>query len=181
MIYLYSSPIKGLEEKLLMRRVETKSPKAWLTETEKDKGKKIQKGGAMNGSNFIFGLGIGVLLKTCLDYILSILAEKRELQHKRREASTAIADILSEWIRSAYMGKFSNEDRWQLQKIYWKNIMLLDKKLVGLLGRALAKEPDAPSSNELIMQARKILLKLSKPDISAGQLITWFPNNEKDS
>ena len=135
----------------------------------------------MDSSNFIFGLGVGVLLKTCLDYILSILAEKRELQHKRREASTAIVDILSEWIRSAYMGKFSNEDRWRLQKIYWKNILLLDKKLVGLLGRALAKEPDAPSSNELNVQARKVLLKLSEPDIRADKLNTWFPDNEKDS
>jgi len=79
------------------------------------------------------------------------------------------------------MGKFSNEDRWRLQKTYWKNILLLDKKLVDLLRRALAYEPDAPGSKELIVQARKVLLRLSEPDISADQLITWFPDNEKES
>ena len=139
----------------------------------------------MEWINFIFGLVVGVLLKSWLGYRFSIkgakLAEKRELKRKRREASTAIVDILVEWTRSTYVGKFSNEDRWRLQKIYWKNILLLDKKLVGLLGRALAKEPDAPSSNELIVQARKVLLKLSEPDIRADKLNTWFPDNEKDS
>ena len=139
----------------------------------------------MDWINFIFGLGVGVLLKTWLDHRLSIkrakLAEERELQHKRREASTAIVDILVEWTRSTYMGKFSNKDRWQMQTTYWKNILWLDKELLDLLLPALAHEPGASGSHELIVQARKVLLGLSEPDISAAQLNTWLPDSEKDS
>jgi len=52
------------------------------------------------------------------------LAEERLKQNKRREASAAVADILSEWIRSSYMGN-SNENRWLLQSSYWRNILLI--------------------------------------------------------
>jgi len=122
---------------------------------------------------------VGVLLKTWLDHRLSIerarLAKERELQFKRREASTAVADILAEWTRPTYTGEFSNEDRWRLQTTYWKNILWLDKELLDLLLPALKNEPGAPGSHELIVQARKVLLGLSEPDISADQLNTWKP------
>jgi len=136
--------------------------------------------GAGFGSTFV-----GVLLKIWLSHRFSIerarLAEERKFQYKRRETSIAIADILAEWTRSTYMGKFSNEDRWRMQTTYWKNILWLDKELLDLLLPALAHEPGAPGSHELIVQARKVLLGLSEPDISAAQLNTWYPDIKKDS
>jgi len=138
----------------------------------------------MDWKNFIFGLGgliIGILLGRFLDYISSILADERKLKHKRREASIVIVDILVEWIRCSYTKNFSNEDRWRLQKTYWKNILVLDKELLDLLHGALAHKQDAVGSQELIVQARKILLELKEPDINANQLISWLPNIKKDS
>ena len=122
---------------------------------------------------------VGVLLKTWLDRMLrseaARFAEERELLNKRREASTAVADIVAEWTRPTYTEKFSNEDRWRLQTSYWKNIMWLDKELLDLVLPALARAPGAAGSHELIVQARRVLLGLREPDISADQLNTWSP------
>ncbi len=103
------------------------------------------------------------------------IAEQRQLQEKRREKSAAIVDILAEWIRSSYSGEFSAEDRWTLQRTYWKNILWLDKELLDKLLPRLANLKDAPSTNEIIVQTRKILLKLKEPDISENQLNNWLP------
>lgn len=101
-------------------------------------------------------------------------AEEREKQNKRREASAAVTDVLSEWVRSSYMGE-SNENRWQLQSSYWKNILLLDKELLDMLIKRLANAEDAPDYREIIVQARKILLELPEQDINANELNNWPP------
>lgn len=77
-------------------------------------------------------------------------------------------------MRSAYKGK-ENEYRWQLQTIYWKNILLLDKELLDMLIPRLANAPTAPTADDIIVQARKILLNLQEPDIRADQLNHWLP------
>ena len=69
----------------------------------------------------------------------------------------------------------NNEDRWRLQTIYWKNILGLDKRLIDLLFSRLANDPYAVGTNEMIVQARKILLGLDKPDILAKELNNWLP------
>lgn len=102
------------------------------------------------------------------------LAEERLKQNKRREASAAVADILSEWIRSSYMGN-SNENRWLLQSSYWRNILLLDKDLLVMLIERLANKRDAPDYRDIIVQARKILLELPNQDINANELNNWPP------
>jgi hypothetical protein len=53
--------------------------------------------------------------------------------------------------------------------------MWLDKELLDALLPALAKKPGAASTNEIIIQTRKVLLGLSKPDIDADQLNNWMP------
>ena len=122
---------------------------------------------------------IGVLLSLWVNHRLEIerktLFEKRQFEQKRREASKAIVDILAEWIRPKYEGGTSNKDRWQLQKTYWENILLLDKDLFDLLSSRLANDPDAVDTNELIVQVRRVLLELDRPDISSDQLNTWKP------
>ena len=132
----------------------------------------------------VLGAGIGssltgILLKTWLDHRLAVeraqLDDQRRRQEKRREASVAVADILAEWVRSSYLGESSNENRWRLQVAYWKGILSLDKRLLDLLIPALAHQPGAVGSNELIVQARRILLDLEKPDIQAIQLNNWLP------
>jgi hypothetical protein len=131
--------------------------------------------GAGFGSTFV-----GIILNLWLEHKLSIerknLFDKIEFKQKQREASKAIVDILAEWIRPSYVGSnFPNEDRWKLQKIYWEYILLLDKDLFELLSSRLANAPTAVDTNELIVQSRKVLLNLNKPDIRAEQLNTWAP------
>lgn len=85
------------------------------------------------------------------------------------------AEILGEWVRSNYNGKTTNEDLWKLQTTYWKNVMLLDRELLLVLLPALGHAPGAASANEIIVQARRVLLGLSKPDIPAAGLNYWPP------
>jgi hypothetical protein len=135
---------------------------------------------------------VGILLKIWLDHRLTIertiAQEERQKIQKRREASTAVADILAEWVRSSYIGELTDIDRWRLQTTYWKNILWLDKELLDILFPALAHKSGSASTNELVIQARRVLLGLSKPDITADQLNNWLPlhkveavhsNNEK--
>ena len=90
-----------------------------------------------------------------------------------------MVDILAEWVRDAYTGNPHNEYLWRVQTTYWKNILLLDKRLLDMLIPKLANVPDAPTAEEIIVQARKILLNLSEPDISANQLNRWWPEGRR--
>ena len=122
---------------------------------------------------------VGIILSSKLENRFKIerkrLFDKMQFEQKRREASKAIVDILAEWIRPKYENGSSNKDRWQLQKTYWENILLLDKDLFDLLSSRLANEPDAVDTNELIVQVRRVLLDLDQPDISSDKLNTWKP------
>lgn len=128
---------------------------------------------------------VGILLKTWLDHRLSIertiAQEERQVNQKRRESSTAVADIVAEWVRSAYTGELTNEDRWRLQTTYWKNILWLDKELLDILLPAIAHKCGSASTNEIIIQARRVLLGLTKPDITADQLNNWLPQHKVES
>lgn len=124
---------------------------------------------------------VGILLATWLNHTLTVerakAEEKRQLLQKRREASAAVADILGEWVRPTYTGTFSDEDRWRLQTTYWKNILWLDKELLDVLLPVLENKEGAVGSNEVIVQARKVLLGLSEPDIRWNQLNNWLPES----
>ena len=128
----------------------------------------------------ILGSGlIGILFKIWLDHRLKIerenLLEKRKFEQKRREASKAVVEILAEWIRPKYYRGSTNKNRWQLQKTYWENILLLDVNLFNLLSTRLANDSNAVDTNELVVQVRQILLNLDQPDIQAEQLNNWNP------
>ena len=135
-------------------------------------------GGAALGTGIL-----GVLLQTWLEHRLTTVRdiEAREIarKDKQREESRAVAEILSEWVRSTYTGKFENEDRWRMQSTYWKNILGLDPKLIALLFPRLANAPGAVGTNELIVQARKILLGLDSPDIKMEDLNNWFTKEDE--
>ncbi len=127
---------------------------------------------------FLGGGAGGILLKIYLDHRLTIerseLAEKRLQLQKQRDASVAVAEILGEWVRSTYLGQpITNEQRWLMQTTYWKNILLLDKKLIDQLFPLLAHAHGAVGTNEMIVQTRKILLGLNEPDIKATDLNNW--------
>ncbi len=128
-----------------------------------------------------FGSGAGgILLKIYLDHRLTIerseLAEKRLQLQKQQDASVAVVEILGEWVRSTYLGdSITNEQRWQLQTTYWKNILLLDKSLIDQLFPLLAQAPGSEGTNEMIVQTRRILLGLKEPDIKATDLNNWLP------
>jgi hypothetical protein len=131
------------------------------------------------GAFFGGGAG-GILLKIYLDHRLTIerseLAEKRLQLQKQQDASVAVVEILGEWVRSTYLGEpITNEQKWQMQTTYWKNILLLDKSLIDQLFPLLAQAPDSVGTNEMIVQARRILLGLNEPDIKATDLNNWLP------
>jgi len=63
--------------------------------------------------------------------------------------------------------------------VYWKNILGLDRALIEVLFPRLANAPNAVSTNEVIVQARRILLGLDKADIPAASLNNWLPNDTK--
>lgn len=105
------------------------------------------------------------------------LREAREQAQKQRDASAAAVDIISAWVKPTYLGRnLTNEERWELQTNYWKNILLLDVNLAKILFSVLGKSDDNPGTNELIVRVRQHMLGLEEPDISAGQLNNWKPN-----
>lgn len=142
----------------------------------------------MEWSNFISGvIGVffgggagGILLKIYLDHKFQLerseIAEERLKLQKQREASIAVAEILSMWVKPNYHGAgLSNEQRWEIQSTYWKNILLLDKRLIDQIFPLLAGEKGAITTNEMIVRARQILLNLDEPDIKADDLNNWLP------
>ena len=142
----------------------------------------------MEWSNFISGIigasfgsgAVGILLKSYLDHRLTIerseLTKKRLSLQKQREASGAVAEILSQWVYSTYLGQsITDEQKWKIQTVYWKNILLLDKKLIDDLFPLLARKEGSISTNEMIVRARQILLGLNEPDIKATDLNNWLP------
>jgi hypothetical protein len=150
-----------------------------------------QMGVNMDWMAFLSGFGgaalgagiLGVLLESWLDHRFSRVREieAREIQRKekQRDESRAVAEILSEWVRSTYTGKFENEDRWRMQTTYWKNILGLDPKLIRLLFPRLANAPGAVPTNELIVQARKMLLNLQEVDIKYDELNNWLTKEDE--
>ena len=120
----------------------------------------------------------GSFLTLYLDHRLQIERDKRNesLEHRQkiRDASAAVVNILAEWTRTTYMGEaFDGAAKWRLQTAYWRNILLLDKELLDLLRERLANHHAAVDTNEIIVQARRILLELKEPDISAKDLNVW--------
>ncbi len=122
---------------------------------------------------------LGSLIALWLKHRLSIdrdkFAEERLALQKRREASVAVAEILGEWIGPTYKGTYTNDDRWRMQTTYWRNILSLDKRLVDLLLPRLANTPNAVGTNEIIVEARRILLNLQERDLKPTDLNTWQP------
>lgn len=134
---------------------------------------------AAGATTSIFGLLLGTWLVHRLTLTREAETRANALREKRREDSRAVAEILSEWVRSSYTGQFTNEDRWKLQTVYWKNILGLDRALIDVLFPRLANAPNAVSPEEVIVQARRILLGLDKADIPADGLNHWLPEESK--
>lgn len=134
--------------------------------------------GAISGGGIIV-VAVGALIKLWLENRLEIdrqrLTEERERAEKTREASIAVADILGQWVRPSYTHRYTNEERWQIQTTYWKHILRLDKNLVALLLPRLANAPGAVDVNEIIVEARRILLNLPARDLAPNQLNNWGP------
>ena len=124
----------------------------------------------------LIGVLVGALITNFFTSRRERQAETRARQEKLKEASSAIVEILSEWVRSSYTRRLTNEDRWRLQTVYWRAMLTLDKRLVDLLIPALAHLPGAPPTNQIIVNARRVLLDLPEPDIRAEDLNNWLPH-----
>ena len=93
------------------------------------------------------------------------------LRQKRRDANAAVIEILAKWVRPSYLGRpMTEEERWDLQTTYWKNILLLDKEIIAILFPRLANAPNAVGTNDVIVEVRKILLKQKRADITGKDL-----------
>ncbi len=130
--------------------------------------------GAVIGTG-IFGILAGEWVAHRLTRIRDAETRASASREKQREESRAVADILAEWIRPTYAGNLSNEDRWRMQATYWKNILGLDKRLIGSLFPLLANAEGNIGTNEMIVEVRRHLLNLDKPDIKAADLNNWLP------
>lgn len=120
---------------------------------------------------------LNVLLVAWLTHSLVKVRRDEDLRQKRREQSSAVVEILAEWLRPENMGQpLSDHARWKLQMIYWRNILTLDRDLIGILFPRLANAPNAVSPNELIVQTRAHMLKKkNNPDLKATDLNNWWP------
>jgi hypothetical protein len=139
-------------------------------------------------SSVFAGIGGGVfgsLLTIWVQHRLNIardkLAEERIIIQKRREACLAVADILSEWIKPNYMDSENNINRWHIQTTYWRNILSLDKDLIKLLLPRLANLDESPDVNEIIVEARRIVLELKEKDIKPSDLPAFPEHYTKES
>jgi uncharacterized membrane protein YhiD involved in acid resistance len=103
------------------------------------------------------------------------LAEKRDADRERREASAVVVDFLSQWVHSYYVGTLNNEARWRIQSAYWAMVLRMDAKLVKKLTPVLAGREGSPDIRDVIIEARKILLELHRKDLKASDLIYWPP------
>lgn len=124
---------------------------------------------------FLVGLGIGTLVPS---YILFLLQIKREEEVKKREASIAVADLLSEWVRASYFNDHSNKAQWKMQSIYWKTILRLDKRILDILIQLFSYSKKSLTTNEVIVKCRQILLNLKEPDLKPEELNKWLPKRK---
>jgi len=133
---------------------------------------------ALAGSAISTGI-LGILIGALINHRFTLAREAETraaaAREKPREESRAVAEILAEWIRPAYMGQPSNEDIWRLQTAYWKNILGLDRELVTILLPRLENVAGAVEINEIIVQARRIVLGLAEADLKAADLNNWPP------
>lgn len=129
-----------------------------------------------NAITFLSGIGIGSLLSTLLGFYLT---RKREEEVKKREASVAVADLLSKWVAPSYHEEKSDKYYWELQSLYWKTILGLDKKLLDVLIPLLANKKESKGTNDVVVKCRQILMGLRKPDLSGKELNNWFPKEVK--
>jgi hypothetical protein len=120
------------------------------------------------------GIVVGALFSHYFTSERDKLARELAERDKQRESARAVAEILGEWVKSSYVGE-TNEGRWQLQVTYWRNMLALDRELVTLLFPRLALAKDAPSTHDVLVEARRVLLGLSKRDLEAGDLNHWDP------
>jgi hypothetical protein len=139
---------------------------------------------AFVGSVFASGIA-AVILAALLERSLTRLrhsleverqeqTERRALERRRREASPAVAEILSEWRRVCFVGETTPEDVWRLQTTYWKHVLWLDKSLVEMLAPVLVGRygpATTDDTDQLIIQARTHLLELDTPDLTTDDLV----------
>jgi len=123
---------------------------------------------ASSAAGAIIGtIPVGVIVTKHLEHNLV-------LRQKRRDANAAVIEILAKWVRPTYLGRpMTDEERWDLQTTYWKNILLLDKEIIAILFPRLANKPDAVGTNDVIVEVRTILLKQRRADIAGKDLNTW--------
>lgn len=131
-------------------------------------------GGATGG-----GL-LGVLIVVWLNHRLADdrakMAEERAKVAARRDATIAVADVISEWVRPPGVGETGVERRWKIQSVYWKAVLVLDKKILDPLIERLAHTKGAPELHEIVVMSRQLLLGLDKPDLKAVDLNRWLTN-----
>ena len=86
---------------------------------------------------------------------------KRDLD--RKEKVEMVAELLAEWIQTETV---TDEQRLILNKLSFKSALWLERDLVVELSKCLQLKPDAKSTFDIVLFARKKLLGVSDLEIS---------------
>jgi cell division protein FtsI/penicillin-binding protein 2 len=99
---------------------------------------------------------------------------KRDLD--RKEKIDMVAELLAEWIQTETV---TAEQRLILNKLSFKSALWLEKDLVVELSKCLQTKPDAQSTFDVVLFARKKLLGVS--DLEVSDITYWKRDTELPS
>ena len=99
---------------------------------------------------------------------------KRDLD--RKEKIDMVAELLAEWIQTETV---TAEQRLILNKLSFKSALWLEKDLVVELSKCLQTKPDAKSTFDVVLFARKKLLGVS--DLEVSDITYWKRDTELPS
>jgi hypothetical protein len=136
-----------------------------------------------------FGGGFVVAItQILLSHRLSIrqdkAAEKRHKQQRIRESSVAVAEVIGEWVRPSHTrdgGRPTGEDLWRIQTTYWRAMLWLDEELLKKLAELMAGAYGGPTTNQMLVEARRALLGAENTQIQSEETPTWLPSSGSTS
>ena len=120
------------------------------------------------------------ILKTIIEIVIvggtvtlgiGFLLSRYERKKAHREKSILIAELLSKWSSNP-------NDRTKLNQLTWEASILLPKDLLKKLNQCLTHDKNAPSTFDLINEARKTIL--GDKEAIKGSDITWFPFQKEE-
>jgi len=121
--------------------------------------------------DIIKAVTIGGILAWGVTYFVNKKLEDYKTKEVKRQKAILIAELLSEWISRP-------EDRKKLNQLTFEAFIWLPKDIALKLSQCLSCAEDAPSTKELVADARKIILG-NEEAIDANKII-HFPQKKNE-